>query len=172
MIRRALSWPWLDHSVSGLLAATVRPIRTRFRFGFGPEVLNLATTSNSPAHYAKGTPSPRASSRLRPLVSIRFQVLFHSPSGVLFTFPSRYLFTIGRRVVFSLGGWSPQLPTGFHVSRSTREFVPRSRFSFVYRTITLSGRPFHASSTRESVFDFSAEPSSARTNPTTPITQR
>jgi hypothetical protein len=56
---------------------------------------------------------------LRLLVSIRFQVLFHSPPGVLFTFPSRYWFTIGRQVVFSLRGWSPQIPTGFHVSRGT-----------------------------------------------------
>jgi hypothetical protein len=55
------------------------------------------------------------------LVSRRFQVLFHSPPGVLFTFPSRYLFTIGRRGVFSLGGWSPLIPTGFHVPRGTRD---------------------------------------------------
>ena len=43
--------------------------------------------------------------------------------------------------MFSLGGWSPQIPTGFHVSRGTR--VPtRSLSSFVYRTITFSGEPF------------------------------
>ena len=57
--------------------------------------------------------------RLRPLVSRWFQVLFHSPPGVLFTFPSRYLSAIGRRRVFSLRRWSSQIPTGFHVSRST-----------------------------------------------------
>ena len=53
------------------------------------------------------------------LVNTRFQVLFHSPSGVLFTFPSQYFSTIGHRVVFRLGGWSPRLPTGFHVSDGT-----------------------------------------------------
>ena len=43
--------------------------------------------------------------------------------------------------MFSLGGWSPQIPTGFHVSRGTR--VPaRSRLPFAYRTITFSGEPF------------------------------
>ena len=43
--------------------------------------------------------------------------------------------------MFSLGGWSPQIPTGFHVSRGTR--VPaRSRLSFAYRTVTFSGEPF------------------------------
>ena len=53
------------------------------------------------------------------LVSTGFQVLFHSPPGVLFTFPSQYFFAIGHWVVFRLGGWSPQLPTGFLVSRGT-----------------------------------------------------
>ena len=53
------------------------------------------------------------------LVNIEFQVLFHSPPGVLFNFPSRYQFTIGHQLVFSLGGWSPLLPTGFHVSHGT-----------------------------------------------------
>jgi hypothetical protein len=43
--------------------------------------------------------------------------------------------------VFSLGGWSPQIPTGFHVSRGTR--VPaRSRLPFAYRTVTFFGEPF------------------------------
>ena len=36
----------------------LRPIKTRFRYGFAPAVLNLALQSNSLAHYAKGTRSP------------------------------------------------------------------------------------------------------------------
>jgi hypothetical protein len=35
-----------------------RPVQTRFRYGYAPEVLNLATKGNSPAHYAKGARSP------------------------------------------------------------------------------------------------------------------
>ena len=73
------------------------------------------------------------------VVGARFQVLFHSPSGVLFTFPSRYWCAIGRRVVFSLGGWSPQIPTGFHVSRGTRDHGPRSPLPFAYGAVTLYG---------------------------------
>ena len=69
------------------------------------------------------------SARLRLLVSIRFQVLFHSPPGVLFTFPSRYWFTIGRQGVFSLRGWSPQIPTGFLVSRGTWDTLRSSALS-------------------------------------------
>ena len=36
-----------------------RPLQTRFRFGSGPEGLNQHVSSNSPDHYAKGTPSGR-----------------------------------------------------------------------------------------------------------------
>ena len=72
-----------------------RTIRTRFRFGSAPEELNLATYSNSPAHYAKGTQSPVPSTEvlnigLLPLVSVRFQVLLTPLAGVLFIFRSRY----------------------------------------------------------------------------------
>ena len=36
----------------------MRPIQTRFRYGSGPEGLNLHVRSNSPDHNAKGTQSP------------------------------------------------------------------------------------------------------------------
>jgi len=51
----ASACPWIDRLVSGLLPATVRPVQTRFRYGFVYR-LNLAADSNSQAHYAKGTP--------------------------------------------------------------------------------------------------------------------
>ena len=68
---------------------------------------------------------------LLPLAGTRFQVLFHSPPGVLFTFPSRYWCTIGHGRVCSLGGWSPQIPTGFHVPRRTQ--VPKPPVMDVFR---------------------------------------
>ena len=80
--------PWIGHPVSGLQQLTLRPIKTRFRFGFRPLVLNLASYRNSLVRSTKSTRSHI--NVLPPIVSIRFQVLFHSPSGVLFTFPSRY----------------------------------------------------------------------------------
>ena len=43
--------------VSRLLLLTSRPFKTRFRFGYRTEFLNLASNSNSQVHYAKGTPS-------------------------------------------------------------------------------------------------------------------
>ena len=78
----------------------------------------------------------RAYKALLLLVDIWFQVLFHSPLGVLFTFPSRYLSSIGHLLVFRLGGWSPQFPSGFHVSGGTQD-TSRAKFIFEYGAITL-----------------------------------
>ena len=87
------TWTWIDHPVSGLLVLTwnlrsICPLKTRFRFGSGPEVLNLASTRNSPDRSTKSTRLCFKS--LPQLVNTGFQVLFHSPPGVLFTFPSQY----------------------------------------------------------------------------------
>ena len=95
----------------------IRPIQTRSPCASGTECLKLASNNNSPDHSTKGTIS--RIDALYVLVGTRFQVLFHSPPGVLFTFPSRYCSSIGHQVVFRLGGWSPRLPTGFHVSGGT-----------------------------------------------------
>lgn len=48
--------PWIDHSVSGLMHATRRPIQTRFRCAYTYR-LKLAAYTNSLTHYTKGTPS-------------------------------------------------------------------------------------------------------------------
>ena len=137
----ASACPWIAHPASRLRRATARPVRTRSRYGS-----------------LRGLASPRTATRwlilqkarrhspgglLRLLVGTRFQVLFHSPPGVLFTFPSRYWSTIGHRRVFRLGGWSPLLPTGFHVSGGTRDPPGRAR-GFAYGAVTLSRRPSQA----------------------------
>src|SRR5205807_3452489 len=59
----------------------------------------------------------------------------------------------------SLGGWSPQLPTRFHVSRGTQD--PDLALSAVlYGTLTLSGDAFQASLSNRSI-DY--------VGPTTPV---
>ena len=104
------------------------------------QFLNLAAYINSPDRSTKSTRSHI--NMLSVLVGTRFQVLFHSPPGVLFTFPSRYCSSIGHQVVFRLGGWSPLLPTGFHVSCGTLD--PDSLLlDFAYGTITRYGRLSH-----------------------------
>ena len=51
------AWPWLDHSVSGLVRRTERPIQTRFRCAYTYR-LKLARQTKSLTHYTRGTPSP------------------------------------------------------------------------------------------------------------------
>ena len=116
-----------------------RPVQTRFRYASVPEALKLATYNRSPDRSTKSTISPVDG--LYVLVGTRFQVLFHSPPGVLFTFPSRYCSSIGHRVVFRVGGWSPQLPTGFHVSGGTRDPARCSFFSPTRLSRCLVGLP-------------------------------
>ena len=61
------------------------------------------------------------------LVDTRFQELFHSSVRGAFHLSLTVLVPIGLRVIFSLGGRSPQIQTGFHVSRPTQ--VPSRRSS-------------------------------------------
>ena len=116
-----------------------RPFQTRSRCGSAPSVLNLAAYIYSPDRSTKSTTSHL--NVLCVLVNIRFQVLFHSPPGVLFTFPSQYCFSIGHQVVFRLGEWSPLLPTGFLVSRSTLDTACCTPISITGLSPSLAGLP-------------------------------
>ena len=117
----------MDRSLgfASIACDSIRPVQTRFRFGFAPEVLNLAANNNSPVHYAKGTQSPvavpkdghRAPTACKCMVSGPF----HTPSRGSFHRSLALLFTIGCRGVLSLGGWAPQLHTEFHELRATLE---------------------------------------------------
>ena len=49
--------------------------------------------------------------------------------------------------VFCLGGWSPLLPTGFHVSRGTPD-SQSCHSSFAYRAVTVFGGTFQYSSAK------------------------
>ena len=123
MVRLASPCSWVAHSVSGLIPATIRPIQTRFRYGFGCYSLNLATEINSQAHSPRGTlsgivrnvPISRGLNSLLALqlfVGFRFQVLFHSPNRGTFHLSLTVLVHYRSPSVFSLGEWTPQLPTG------------------------------------------------------------
>ena len=128
---------WIGHPVSGLQHTTSALFRLAFATAPVLQHLNLAIYRNS---LARSTKSTRSLS-LPLLVSIRFQVLFHSPLGVLFTFPSRYCSSIGHRVVFRVGGWSPRIPTGFHVSGRTLDSARLSPFSPTWFSHSLTGLP-------------------------------
>ena len=78
----------------------------------------------------------------------------HRISGSL-SLPSRgpfhlsftVLCSIGHQVVFSLSGWSPFLPTRFHVPRGTPD-TARPSSPFAYGAFTLFGRLFQNRSAR------------------------
>ena len=120
-----------------------RPFRTRFRFGYGAERLNLMLeTASRRIIMQKARRHPGvAPAGLRPLVGMWFQVHYPPLIGVLPIFRSRYFFAIGRQGVLSLAGWTPRIRTRFHVSRPTQ--VPaRTRSPVAYGTVTLYGPTF------------------------------
>ena len=81
------------------------------------------------------------------------------------TFPSRYWSTIGLPKVFSLAAWSPQIQTGFLVSRPTQvALLTHSRY--LYGPFTLYGRIFQTVPVPECVC------MNAPTTPTTPQRHR
>ena len=69
------------------------------------------------------------------------------PSRGAFHLSLTVLSAIGHQGVFSLGGWSPLLPTGFHVSGGTLDTSHISQ-SFTYRTFTFFGPTFQRGSIR------------------------
>jgi hypothetical protein len=107
-----------------------RLVQTRLPCGC-PTLLwvNQATRMHSPDHSTKGTPSALGSTVLQwPLTAGEYVV-----SGSLSS-PLRGAFHLSLTVLvryrslkfFSLGGWSPQLPTRFHVPRGTQDANPVS----------------------------------------------
>jgi hypothetical protein len=152
VIRLASPCPWVAHPVSGLIPATIRPIKTRFRYGFGCHSLNLATEINSQAHSPRGTPSGIARNvpisrglnlllALRLLVSLRFQVLFHSPNRGTFHLSLTVLVHYRSPSVFSFGEWTPQIPTGLACPAVLRYPTEDNQFSHTGLLPSLAGCP-------------------------------
>src|SRR5439155_16255403 len=106
-------WPWIGHSLSGLLHATGRPVQTRFRSGSVLHRLNLATCTKLVGSFFKRHAIRLPASRQHPLTACR-----HEVSGTI-SLPFRGAFHLSLTVlvhyrsprVFSLGRWSAQLPT-------------------------------------------------------------
>ena len=115
---------------------TLRPIKTRSRFGSGALLLNLASIRNSPDRSTKST---RLHLNVLPqLVNTGFQVLFHSPPGVLFTFPSQYYALSVTKEYLALEGGPSDFPQGF--SCPAVLWILPLPIAFMYEALTLSGR--------------------------------
>ena len=140
------TWTWIGHPVSGLHMLTLRPIKTRSRFGSGALLLNLASIRNSPDRSTKST---RLHLNVLPqLVNTGFQVLFHSPPGVLFTFPSQYYALSVTKEYLALEGGPSDFPQGF--SCLAVLWILPLLIVFMYEAFTLSGRSFQDRSINES----------------------
>jgi hypothetical protein len=91
-VTSASSWPWVDHTRFGSTACNWSPISDSLSLRLRvSRHLTLLQTSNSPDHYAKGTPSAACGASpalsLRPLVGTRFQILFTPHQGFFSPFP-------------------------------------------------------------------------------------
>ena len=129
------AWPWLDHSVSGLLPATERPVQTRFRSAFAYR-LKLAANRNSLTHYTKGTPSRHVPLRL--LVGIRFQVYFTPLSGCFSPFPHGTCSLSVTREYLGLEGGPPMFRQDFTCPALLKDLSKH----YAYGAITRYGRTF------------------------------
>ena len=78
---------------------------------------------------------------LRPLVNERFQVLFHSPVRGSFHLSLTVLVHYRSSRIFSLAAWSPQIQTGFLVSRPT-QVANSTSTRYLYGPFTLYGLTF------------------------------
>jgi hypothetical protein len=97
-------------------------------------LLTLAFTMAVPNGFAKPTKLTRwivlqkarrhRINLLRLLVRTQFQALFHSPIRGSFNLSLTVLVHYRSQDIFSLGGWTPQIQSGFHVSRPTRHRAP------------------------------------------------
>ena len=78
-----------------------------------------------------------------PLTAGKYEVSgsLSSPSRGAFHLSLTVLLHYRSHWVGSLGGWSPQLPTRFHVPRGTQD-ARRAEHAHRYRTLTVSGRAF------------------------------
>ena len=103
--------------------------------------LNLTSPHDSPDRSTKSTPSRfvRAPAACKHRVSGSLSLPSRGPFHLSFT----VLCSIGHWVVFSLTEWSPLVPAGFLVSRSTLDPVCWNS-CFGYRAFTFSGRPSQA----------------------------
>ena len=112
-------------------------LKTWFPFGSGLYVLNLASSRNSPDRSTKSTrlylysTSTACKHRVSGSLSLPSRGSFHLSFTVLCS--------IGHWVVFSLTGWSPLVPTRFHVSRGTLDPAFSLSFSLTGLSPSLAG---------------------------------
>ena len=128
--------PWLDHSVSGLILRTERPVQTRFRCAYTYR-LKLARKINSLTHYTKGTRSPHKEAPTACRHSVSGTVSLPS-SGCFSPFPHG---TCSLSVVEEYLGLEGGPPT-FKQDFTCPALLEDHQNFYPYGAITLYGLPF------------------------------
>ena len=110
---------WIGHPVSGLRHTTVSPYSDSLslRLQCYSTLTSLHNVTRWPVLQKVHGRASRASTACKHRVSGSISL----PSRGSFHLSLTVLCSIGHQKVFSLGRWSSQLPTGFHVPRSTLE---------------------------------------------------
>ena len=145
----ASTWPWVDHSASGLEHATTIAL---FGLAFAtatPHGLTSRHATNSQAHSSKGTPSPPTVNCSKALTDCKRTV-----SGTI-SLPSRGTFHLSLTVLVryrSPGSIQAYrvVPTDSHQISRARCYLGfhyNSHKVFVYGILTLYDRPFQTTST-------------------------
>ena len=143
MLLQPSTCPWLDHPVSGLLPATVRPIKTRFPFAY-PRRLSLLLRSKSLTHYTKGTQSPRKDAPTACTYTDSGSISLPSP-GFFSPFPhGTGSLSVGREYL-ALEDGPPMFRQGF-TCPALLDFTCKDLF--IYRAITVYGQTFQNRSTK------------------------
>ena len=133
----------LDMDRSPGFGSTLTDLSALLRLGFpsAPRLYRLTLPASVTRRTVLQKVRGRTHKVLPQLVNTGFQVLFHSPPGVLFTFPSQYYALSVTKEYLALGGWSPRLPTRFHVSRGTLDPAVPVRISCTGLSPSLAGFP-------------------------------
>lgn len=127
---------WLDHSVSGLIPRTHRPIQTRFRCAYTYR-LKLARETKSLTHYTKGTPSPRKAAPTACRRPVSGSVSLPS-SGCFSPFPhGTGSLSVGKEYLGLEGG-----PPMFRQDFTCPALLKVSSIALTYGAITRYGRTF------------------------------
>jgi hypothetical protein len=119
---------WIAHTVSGRIAATFALFR--LDCSVAPQLYRWLTCYDDAlagSFYKRHAISPWSRKRQWPLTAGEYVVSgsLSSPSRGAFHLSLTVLVRYRSLKMFSLGGWSPQLPTRFHVPRGTQDTDPR-----------------------------------------------
>ena len=154
----ASTWPWVDHSASGLEHATTphkvdTPYSDSLFATATPHGLTSRHATNSQAHSSKGTPSPPVTSHSKALTDCKRTV-----SGTI-SLPSRGTFHLSLTVLVRYR--SPGSIQAYRVVPTDSQQISRARCYlgihndscnvFVYGTLTLYDRPFQTTSTNTTI---------------------